>query len=354
MNTVNSLRPSFTLRGSVTGAEYYVFCISKPGVTCPTVATNNPNTIVEKVQGRLHYRPTQDLTQFRDHTVHWTAAACNSVFGCMYQQTVRAVTITSRTPPARDPELAYHWAPIHYQDTAGNGKADYITRFDYDGDWRALNNWDNLNRFPLRAYVYYSVSETDTHWFIAYGFFHPRDWASATLDFLHGNDQHEHENDMEGLLMIVRKDGTPYGQLEGMVTNAHKDFYSYTPPGSRVREGPGREALDGTLSMRLYAGSQHPITAQEAHGHGLKAWPHVAMDGRNFRGGDGLVYFPSRTQTETPAHKNDRHVKYQLIDFFAPVGPGIITRDPVTFVKRYFTNLGNFSEHYIRNPYRPW
>jgi hypothetical protein len=111
-----------------------------------------------------------------------------------------------------DFDLAYHYAPIHYQDTdSTNSRADYITRFDYDGNMNATDNWEHLTTHPLAAYAYYSVVETCTHWFIAYGFFHPRDWTDSSMD-------QEHENDMEGLLSIVRKDGTTYGRIYGIVT----------------------------------------------------------------------------------------------------------------------------------------
>jgi hypothetical protein len=54
---------------------------------------------------------------------------------------------------------------------------------------------------------------------------HPRDWTDRSRD-------QEHENDLEGLLTIVRKDGSRLGRLEGMVMVYHNDFYSYTPSGS--------------------------------------------------------------------------------------------------------------------------
>ena len=42
-----------------------------------------------------------------------------------------------------DFEIAFAHAPVHYQDTDDSRpKADYITLFNYDGDWRANNNWD--------------------------------------------------------------------------------------------------------------------------------------------------------------------------------------------------------------------
>ncbi|WP_232533687.1 hypothetical protein [Plantactinospora sp. KBS50] len=57
----------------------------------------------------------------------------------------------------------------------------------------------------------------------------------------------------------------------------------------------------------------HPVTAQEAKGHGLKAYPQYRIIG------DGLVYYPS-TVAETPEHADDRDVRYRLIDIFAPDG----------------------------------
>ena len=128
-----------------------------------------------------------------------------------------------REPKSFQLELAYRWAPIYYQDTARKGLADYLAAFNYDGDWRGTNNWDNIGKFRLKAYVYYSVSETDSHWYVIYSYYHPRDWAT---DLPTGRDNAlgEHENDTEGVLTIIRKDGSKFGKLEGMVTYAHWDF----------------------------------------------------------------------------------------------------------------------------------
>jgi hypothetical protein len=302
-----------------------------------------------------------------------------------------------------DLDLAFNHAPIHYQDTdSTNYRADYITRVDYDHNWKADDNWDHLNHFPLRAYAYYSVVETCTHWFIVYGLYHPRDWTDRAAD-------QEHENDMEGLLAIVRKDGSPFGKLEGIVTVFHNDFYSYTPRGSPLTTG--RETIDGVLTMHFYEGSWHPLTAQQAKGHGLKAWP-FAGDFQGKLNQDGIIYVPSKTIAEVPASGNARNVKYQLLDVFAPGGlwerqlaeaglprasaqtfaqwgklkgnesggcgrgitvtcvgdaanlswtwddkddgevqPGEMALDPAHLVDVYFDGLGNFSHKYLRNRY---
>ena len=70
--------------------------------------------------------------------------------------------------------------------------------------------------------------ETCTHWFILYTFFHPRDWSSVWWPW-HG---HEHENDLEGYVAAVRKDGSRFGRLEAIVTQAHGKLYHYARAGS--------------------------------------------------------------------------------------------------------------------------
>jgi hypothetical protein len=207
-----------------------------------------------------------------------------------------------------DLSLALHHAPIHFQDTdSTDSKMDYLTRADFDGDWRSDNNWDNAKSFPLKAHAYYSVVETCTHWYITYGFFHPRDWDDSTFG-------QEHENDMEGALEIVRKDGSQFGELEGMITIFHTDFFSYKAPGSPLTDGG--ENIDGTLTMQSFGGASHPRTSQQAKGHGLKAFPFTS-DFTGASNQDGIIYFPSDSIAEIPSSGNDRDVKYRLIDFFS-------------------------------------
>ncbi|MFI9812755.1 hypothetical protein [Saccharothrix variisporea] len=291
-------------------------------------------------------------------------------------------TLTSPASAATDAELAFHWAPVHYQDTdSSDYDADYVSTVDFDGEWNTLNNWesqdDTVSR--LTGAAYYSVVETSTHWFLVYSFYHPRDWE----DFPDPFGQYTHENDMEGLLATVRKDGTVYGKLEAVVTVAHSDFYSYVPAGSTFTSG--RESVDGTLLLQ----DGRPTTRQEAKGHGLYAW-----NGTEFPGGDGVVYVPSTTG-EVPSGGNDRSVGYRLVDSFASGGlwarrndsttyaswgtfrgdngkdnaantawgwddgndgsdvpRGLLATDPAYLVSVYFANRGTFSLTYTRNAYR--
>jgi len=231
--------------------------------------------------------------------------------------------------PLERAELALRWAPIHVMDVdqtgshALGGRSDYITRLDFDGDWNARNNWDRASSMSLPAYAYVSVVETVSHWFLVYTFFHPRDWTDSFFDT-------EHENDSEGVLLAVERDGSTYGALRAAVTVAHLDFYAYVPADSDWDDG--EETIDGTLSLSTYNGQSHPITAQEAKGHGLKAWP--AYDIR----GDGLVYYPSSSTAEEPSHPDDRFVQYRLLDVFET--GGLWDR---RFATESFASFGSFA-----------
>ena len=299
--------------------------------------------------------------------------------------------------------LAYRWAPIHVQDvdTSGpgslSGRSDYITSINFDGEWSTGNNWENAEHLPLPAHAYYSVTETTTHWFILYAFYHPRDWRDIF------ELETSHENDLEGALTVIRKPqgnlSDRLGTLEAMVTVSHNDFFSYTPQNndcvspfiSNYRDSSD-ENIDGELCFGPHArdGRLHPITAQEARGHGLKAYPDFFI-----QGGDGVVYYPSLTNAEVPSHTNDRSVQYKLVDIFEKDGLWARRRNPETFaewgafegdngsddaahapwawddnddgirllggelafdparlVAIYFDNLGQFSRTYTDNRYR--
>ena len=121
-------------------------------------------------------------------------------------------------------EVAVHYAPqidqaVNVLLSAG-GRGDFITAVNYDGDWSCLNNWENLTRGDLGAVVYYSVQETDTHYYVGYYFYHPRDDAEIWLDM--------HENDLEGMMLCVPKAEEGYLPPEIMYTQGHGNVFFYT------------------------------------------------------------------------------------------------------------------------------
>lgn len=154
-------------------------------------------------------------------------------------------------------EIAIHYAPVIDQAVnvllSSGGRGDFITAVNYDGDWTCLNNWENLRKGDLGAVVYYSVQETDAHYFAGYYFYHPRDDAEIWLD--------RHENDMEGVMLAIPKSAESFAAPEYMYTQGHGNVYFYLDgevlPDSRrggaltLFEGSGRPHLyitpNGTL-----------------------------------------------------------------------------------------------------------
>jgi hypothetical protein len=143
------------------------------------------------------------------------------------EQEIMIVDDAVRVPTYQ--ELAAYWAPVISQDVDDhNVRADYITTFDYDGNWLAVDNWDHLDSYDLPSAVYYWVIESPDRYFIGYAFFHPRDWSSS-VDSPGGQPgAGEHVNDLEGALLSIARDSTlPHGRFEGMVTQAHGPFFTF-------------------------------------------------------------------------------------------------------------------------------
>src|SRR5713226_3440840 len=179
-------------------------------------------------------------------------------------------------------DLAEHYAPLICQETWFEPKADFLTRFDFDGDWRGDNNWDNLDMGSSQAYVYYAAMETSTHYFLVYDFFYPRRYSD---DCAGGAC---HENDSTGLVLTIRKDGSKYGRVQLMETLARNGVVSYATD-SRLRDGAHRVAGD----IRFWRDS-HPVVFVEAGSHGVFAAsdPHsrYSTERAEFLGGTGVTY----------------------------------------------------------------
>jgi hypothetical protein len=193
------------------------------------------------------------------------------------EQQIMIVDAVPRAPTYQ--ELAAYWAPVISQDVDDHEvRADYITTFDYDGNWLAVDNWDHLDSHDLPSAIYYWVIESPDRYFIGYAFFHPRDWTSQLSSATGPSAGAEHCNDLEGALLSIAKAPLTltYGRFEGMVTQAHGDFFAFadnnTPPSS-----PWINLL--SLSQNMTGASEdmdfvvdnfglHPVVYLEAEGHG--------------------------------------------------------------------------------------
>jgi|GEM_PF-1132848 len=208
--------------------------------------------------------------------------------------------------------LAEYYAPVVYQESR-SAILDYITRFDYDGDWNGSNNWRNAYRYELRANVYYGVVESTNHVFITYAFYHPRDYSARPLEGI--APKTEHENDMEGCMLVIEKDKTAWGRPILLETLAHDHFYRYdNPKYRRVKKGKNALPLDGSIVFLKEVDETHhqqPAIFIEAEGHGVKAATEQVRN-QDFKH-PGIIYRFAGRGAEVPRNNIDPDVSYDLI-----------------------------------------
>ena len=211
--------------------------------------------------------------------------------------------------------LATYWAPVIRQyvknDSTYGYRQDYITRFDYDTNWTGNDNWDNFPYFldALYGYVYYSVIETETHYFIHYMFFHPRDWGRAWFSIV----PDEHENDMEGILLVISKNGSKFGSPLVMVTRAHTDFYQYVAD-TNVTNGTA-DNVDGNITFDGW----RPVAYVEAQGHGVYG-DEDRVD-QYYLYDDVIIYRFNGNASEHPDYADPNNISYALIPIIRALWP---------------------------------
>jgi len=196
-------------------------------------------------------------------------------------------------------ELAEHWSPVIYQATSG--RYDYITRFDFDGNWVGHDNWENYECYPLPAYVYYSVIESTNYYFITYLFFHPRDEGNPICDCSH------HENDSEGCRVTIRKDGSYWGRFYLLETIAHHDIHYYTQVEFINESHP---AVYVKERKHAVYGTNHARQPQDCWNNRYPGDPCLIFPSVD---GTGIGYLYAGRGAEIPESVNDRDVSYELI-----------------------------------------
>ncbi|MDX2040803.1 MAG: hypothetical protein SF097_06120 [Acidobacteriota bacterium] len=225
-------------------------------------------------------------------------------------------------------QIAARFAPIFYQGLGDNPRSDFITNFDFDGDWKGDNNWWNLDNksFPLKAYIYYSVIETASHYFVHYAFFHPRDYKgglakTALLDTLMGEGLRRagkdptgglandvalsHENDLEGCLVVAEKHGGDPNQavVQFVEAMAHNKYLKYCP----------REASNSACEAIEMDGERARIFI-EPKGHGPERYLGDRNQLKNSINGVMIYRYTGRAENhdETPG----KEIGYDLIPIY--------------------------------------
>ncbi len=227
-----------------------------------------------------------------------------------------------------DHQIAARFAPVFYQALGSSPRFDYITRFDFDGDWRGDNNWVNAGdeRHPLTATVYFNVSESPTHYFIHYAAFHPRDYKGGNVRGVvlsqvlresvarHGDHDPTglaqsavlaHENDMEGALVVVEKARGLFGstRVAYVETLAHNQFLQYPVE---------RRLFGGVRSDSIRVEDEHAVLYIEPKGHGIEAYH--GGDQLDDDDVDGFVVYQYTGQAEEPTGLGPQeHAGYDLV-----------------------------------------
>lgn len=264
------------------------------------------------------------------HTAHLVVVAQNP------SAATRAKSGTQRANAARDREIAAHFAPVFYQGLGDKKRHDYITNFDFDNDWRGDNNWNNSadERFPLRAFVYYAVSETPTHILVHYAVFHPRDYkggagARGTIlseiirEGVRRGGRYDptglsseavlaHENDMEGCLVVAAKAGADFkgSRVMFVETLAHDRFLKYTTEPAHA-DG-SRRAFD---FVRLEAG--HAELYVEPKGHGIVAY----VGGERQSPANGTLVYKFTGRADDPDKSPLNATGYDLLPLYTTIWP---------------------------------
>ena len=235
------------------------------------------------------------------------------------------------TPPSAH-DIAERFAPEFHQALGDHPRYDYITNFNFDGNWRGDDNWVNADetRFPLKAYVYYSVIETKTHYFLHYAVFHPRDYKGGDKrgvllsELLRqgaevggkydptgklGEAALAHENDLEGCLVVVAKvNAIDQMHVVYVETVSHNRYLKYVTAFTVP-------ATSNRAIVHLAEG--HPQLYIEPKGHGIEA---LAAGSQNPNGREILVYEVG-AEAGDPEADREGAVPYQLLSLLDDMWP---------------------------------
>lgn len=217
--------------------------------------------------------------------------------------------------------VAERFAPVLHHRMAGTvdqHRFDWPTTFDFDKDWVGNNNWEHAGdaQFKLWSYVYYSVIESEDHYFIHYAVFHPRDWSlaepsySGVLDAIQeqykqimGKKEREqvefnHENDLEGALVIVDKWAEGGPRVVALETVAHDYLLRAIAGGAK-----GLRMTNGKSPLPLNTEDGRPVLYVESQKHGIHPLTDQAPEPDQpivvFRYGKAVEFAPAREAAES-------------------------------------------------------
>jgi hypothetical protein len=185
-------------------------------------------------------------------------------------------------------QQAARWAPVFYQHTSSrHPERDRPLRVDFDGDWDATNNWENLTPAvgAQQPAVYASAILTDTHAYLTYTLFYPRDWIPVVCVRYAC-----HDNDLEVVLLVTERGKAP--RDPGALIYAESKFHSkyVAERGDQIAR-----ARDG-----------RPVMQVESEGHGVT--PAHVSDALELD--DVVIFREARSDREPVAARSE---SYELL-----------------------------------------
>lgn len=249
---------------------------------------------------------------------------------------------------AQADDLAGRWAPVICQGDQRNDLSALENTFavvNYDRDWRLNNNWYNLLFYPPNQAMYYSVVESDSHYFFGYYQYYPRHAGDTT-----------HEHDLTGVLAAVRKTADGTGALDLLLTYSHGNWQAWK--GSQVR-------LEGSRPVLNIRAASHAISAAAPGRRALPAdalYP-VPANGQpgGARGGYQLVPLTQLWEQRQEIGQNRVFARW---GYFDSIQAGKVTAPWVWEYHRlhwlaqpgellqYFQGRPVKACNYLRNPYQ--
>jgi hypothetical protein len=297
------------------GAAYSLGLGSGAGLRLEIMA----GPLIEKVLGRLQralvsiFRPIFD--SLRGIREFGPAFESGKTTLSMAELTA-LISASSRAGRLTLDQVAQRYAPVLYQ-RIKRAPHDYIRKVDFDGDFDAANNWQNSNSGGQKAYIYWDVKETKTHYYITYSWFYARR-ESGGISFLRFINQHE--NDMAGVVVMVRKNASPLNDIEMVMSSNGHSFHAYSASKkTRWKAGAGEQTLLWNGAVKFVDEVDHPMFDHERVHPQIYCKPHShdvsVYNGRDdrdgFEGKDGVVYYYTGT-AEKPESSRDRMVPYAL------------------------------------------
>lgn len=177
----------------------------------------------------------------------------------------RSRTVLFYAPLPRDEAdhaLATKWAPIIHQELAttldNHWRRDVPSVVDFDGDWKAANNLENLAGImpgEYRASVYYHVVSTPSHHFITYMLYYP---VRTLVDDMMQEVQREH--DFTGAMLVVERTSDELLIVEGLRLQSSTDLIIAFMNRDRDVNLPGQGRIRGEFGATdLVDGTHYPL-----------------------------------------------------------------------------------------------